>query len=526
MMLGSQAFIAHVGQLLHKNPVQIVRDSDQVTRIRVCGALDYVMDRSQNQVWAEPSPPTPRERNAAEQPPWYHPLNGKNNDFDVLNPLCRPMWLNYIAARPGWFGYTFSRQKGTQKQLFIENDEMAHALRVVIRTAWRHYCRNAAFIALRHQVATALTQHIGPATIDLAMRARLCNGPAVLHAQHLNLVLRHQRAFATMAHENPQLLTGLTAWLLKEKGAGNEPIGLTDALPVMRHELLRTGLPPMAWRYLVQHGFKRLQPMQPHVAACTPWVAMVRTLQALHEARLPALPPHGFLRLLIDVAGYPDTFEHSRDGLPGWFWQWICNAAHDCKGDTAEYRYLLDQVPAWAWMVRHYQLKPDKNQRRKGIEWLELMTDAMQSLVAKPDVPQWALWLPANGWDESYKQKIVPLQSREALLREAIALHNCADAYQDRCRAETHVLISLRLWAGDRHVALACMERRGNNWVVSQVAATCNQPARPWMRQLAKQACDWVRYHHSQRPTAEQNPPPDADNHEFDELFDERLTVD
>ena len=177
-------------------------------------------------------------------------------------------------------------------------------------------------------------------------------------------------------------------------------------------------------------------------------------------------------------------------------------------------------------MVRHYQLTPDKNQRRKGIEWLEFMSDVVQSLAAKEGIPEWALWLPANGWADMHALNAVPLQSPGALLREAIALHNCADAYTKDCRAETKVLISLRKWGTGKPVGLACMARRGNNWVVSQVAGPCNQPASFKMRQLAQQACDWVRYHHSQRPEAEQNPPPAAEDHEFDELFDERLAVD
>ena len=59
---------------------------------------------------------------------------------------------------------------------------------------WRHFCRDAAFIALRHQVATALTLHIDASNINLAMCARLRIGPALLHAKHLVLVLRHQCA--------------------------------------------------------------------------------------------------------------------------------------------------------------------------------------------------------------------------------------------------------------------------------------------------------------------------------------------
>jgi hypothetical protein len=518
LALGSQAFIAHVGQLLHKNPLQVVHGSDCITRIRVCGALDYAIDRTQQQVWTEPAPLTARERNATEQTPWGHPMNGKFSDFDVLNPLCKSMWLNYIAARPGWFGYAFSRHQGTQKQLFIENDEVTHALRMVIRAAWRHFCRDQAFIALRHQVATALTLHIGPSTINLAMQSRLRNGPAVLHAKHLNLVLRHQRAFAIMAHETPQMLTGLTAWLLNQ--SQNEPAGLTDAVPMMRDEMLKAGFPPQAWRYLVRHGFKRLQRDKPAAQA---WSSVLHVLWALHLARWPALPPRRFLRLLFDVAGQPLHYEkYAEQVAPGWFWQITCDAAHACKSDTAEYTYLFDQIPEWAWMVRHYQLRPDKNQRRKGIAWLELMTDAMHSRAAKEDVPEWALWLPAQGWADTHTLNAVPLQSPGALVREAIALHNCTDAYTERCRSESHVMISLRAWGTEKSVGLVSVQRRGSNWVVCEVAGPCNQAASFKLRRLAQEACDWVRCHHSQRPVAEQNPPPDTD----DDEFDDRLAVD
>jgi len=515
--LGSQAFIDHVGQLLHKNPVQIVRDSDSVTRIRVCGALDYVIDRSQKQVWAELAPPTKRERNATAQPPWHQPLNGKFSDFDVLNPLCKPMWLNYVAARPGWSGSPFSRYQLTQNELFIDSEEMAHAMQMVIRAEWRYFCRDHAFIALRHQVATALTLHIGPSTINLAMRARLRTRPAVLHAKHLNLVLRHQRAFATMARENPKLLPALTAWLLHDKNdCVDNSASSIDALPDIRRDLLASGLPPLAWRYLAHHGFKRLQP---HKVAYSYWLALIETLKALHVAHWPPLPPRGFLRLLRDTAGTPQRYEDMGDrSAAGWFWQMTCEAAHACQGNTDEYSDLFDQIPEWAWMVRHYQLTPDKNQRRKGIEWLELMSDALQSLAAKECVPEWALWLPATGWADIHPLNAVPLQSPGALVREAAALHNCADAFTEECRCESHVMISLRTWGTEKSVALVMLERRGSNWLVNQVAGPCNQQASFKLRQLAQQACDWVSYHHNQRPATKLNALLAADDQQCDEL--------
>lgn len=146
------------------------------------------------------------------------------------------------------------------------------------------------------------------------------------------------------------------------------------------------------------------------------------------------------------------------------------------------------------------------------------MSDAVQSLAAKEGVPEWALWLPANGWADMHPLNAVPLQSPGALLREAIALHNCADAFTEQCRSESHVMVSLRTWGTDKSVALVMLERRGSHWAVNQVSGPCNQQASYKLRQLAQQVCNWVRYHHSQRPAAELNALLVAEAEEFDAL--------
>ena len=498
--LGTNALVAHIGQLLAKTPVRIIVQSNAVTRIRVCGALDYVIDRAQQQVWAERAPLTQRELRATQQTPWHQTANDKHHNVDLLNPMCKPVWLNYVATRPGWPGYAFLRHKVAQGKLFIEMEEQQYVLEMIVQAAWRYLFRDKAFIALRHVLTSTLTLQLGASAVSLAMRSRLKTDQIALDARHMSLVLRHQRAFDTMARETPQLLPGLTAWLLHGKNdSAATALNVCDALPLMRADLLGADLQPRAWRYLVAHGFKRLQP---HHAAYNPWLCMLQTLRALAASRWPALAPRGFLRLLHDTAGDPLHYEQTCDrSAAGWFWELACNEAAACEGDTAEYSYLCDLIPQWAWMVRHYQLKRDKNQRRKGREWLAFMSDAVESLTLKDTVPEWALWLPADGWRDDdvvhHKLKIVPLQCMGALRQEAFALHNCADAFEDRCRPESHVLLSLRVWATDKPVALVCVERRGCNWVLGQVAGPCNQPVRPWVRVLALQAAVWVRYHHA-----------------------------
>ncbi len=490
---GSDALTRHVRLLIGKTPLKIIVESAGRTRIRVCGALDYVIDRDTYRVWAEPAPLSRSERSAKEHPPWHHPFDSSIDNIDILNPLARPAWLVHIAARPGWFGFAFARHADGQAQLFGDQDGMTRALSRVTLLGFRQLRHDMAMAALRHQLATTLTLHIGPALVNLAMHARLHPNSASLNARHLNLVWRHRAAFETMHRENPRLLTALTAWLQHDKAHNKER--LTDALPQMRRDLLATGLQPKAWRSLAQHGIRRLLPLQ---SSLSPWNALVATLRALSAARWPAVPPRGFLRLLHDVAGRPDSYDTAADGVPGWFWQMACQEAHACQGDTRAYLELFDCIPYWAWLVREFRLQPDHNQRRRGTTWLRDVAQTRGQLAVSDDRPTWALWLQLVPWDEVASVRVVPLLSPRALLQESIALHNCADSYAAQCQRETHVLLSLRELVTDRRVALVCLQRRGSAWVLGQVAGSCNKPAPAWVRRVANHAVEVVDRHYSQ----------------------------
>lgn len=163
------------------------------------------------------------------------------------------------------------------------------------------------------------------------------------------------------------------------------------------------------------------------------------------------------------------------------------------------YLDLFGAVPRWAWLVREFALKPDKNQRRKKIAWLSEVALAHKQFAPRHAVPEWDLWLRAVPWEAVNRVEVVPLLSPNALLQETIALHNCADSYTSRCREETHLLLSLRDRRTGKRVALMCVERRGSTWMLGQVAGPCNRPVPGWVRQVAVQVAAWVRYHHSQR---------------------------
>lgn len=503
--LGSEALLKHVVQQLESDPIKTLFRRDNSVVIRVCGAIDYVIDRNTRAVWVEPSPLSKNEKSSQLVPPWNNPFAGRVDGVDLLNTLCRDNWLAYLAVRPGWFGYAMARCAKDQNQLFADTRDIDAALKRVTEIVWRALKADRLLVALRRELAANLTLHIGPGLINLAMRARLYPKTASLMARHLNMVWHHQEAFQTMRRENPRLLVALTAWITHEKR--NEREVLTDALPLMMNTVLDSGLPPKAWRMLTIHGVKPLLPSQSNHL---PWASLIISLKALNAARWPALAPRGVLRLLHDAAGPPETFDTAYSGVPGWFWSMICNEAFHLKGNTPAYQELYDAVPRWAWLVRKYSFSPDKNQRRRGIAWLREAAAAhekWEQLEDLSDSPAWALWIQTAHWDCASKLAVVPLLSPNAMLKEAIAMHNCADSYISRCMKGNELLLSLRDRISGRRVALASFVRRGTHWSLDEVAGPCNKPVQPSVRRFAEMAVNEVNWQYKKDLLAKETDP-------------------
>jgi hypothetical protein len=483
--LGCGALLRHMLLLLHTKPLRVIATGGSSLRIRVCGALDYVIDRTNHTVWVEPSPLTHRERISKKLPPWHHPFDPRMQDIDLLHPLCKGNWLRYIAVRPGWLSYGPSGCDHTGgEQLFTSAGMMELALAEITKLVWNQLKTNYLVLVLRQQLAATLTLYIGADLISLAMRARLHPRTAYLTARHLNLVWRNQQAFQTIERENPKLLVAVAAWFAYSKKANGSPEG--EVLPAMVRDLRDRGLPPKAWRVLASRGIKCLLPLQLNRS---PWESMVGTLKALYVSRWPFVPPRGCLGLLFDAAGKPDTFEAAHAGVPGWFWHMACEEAHALKADTNAYRALSDSLPRWAWLARKYRFSPDKNQRRKGIGWLREAAQFFEDVEHNDnsgDAPAWALWLQSASWDTSSRFTVVPLLSPNAVVDEAVALHNCADTYIARCRQGVELLLSLRDRSTGKRIALASARRRGDDWVLDQVAGPCNMQVSVSVRQIAE----------------------------------------
>ena len=488
IVLVTRELTQHVHTLLRTRPLQTVRDDAGHTRIRVCGALDYVLDHRRCRVWAQAAPLTAQEQRHWNCAVWTPDYDASCYSIDLLNPLSRPLWLESIACRPRWFKTPFQRGASTQQDLFADDDDLEAALRSITRAVFSQLQKDPQFHALRRQLACTLAQYLDAPLVDLAMRSRTSPHSATLNAVHLTNVWRNRRAFEVLERENPRLVTTFAAWL--ESGRGGLLNDELHPVSAMRNDLLENGFTPCAWRYLARHGPDCLIST---VVGNLTWSDIRKGLGVLQIARWPKPPPRGFVRMMFDVAGVPDSFDHSTHGVPGWFWQWTCNAAHSSRHDTAAYKALFDSVGLWAWLVRMQKPEPDSNQRRKDIKWLAAWAITHSRLAVLDSAPSWFPWLCGNQLEALPLVHVVPLRSPHALLTEALALHNCADSYTSACQEGRSLLLSLRDPVNQRRVALMSMQLRDCSWRLDQLAGPCNRAVPAWVRQAALRVAIAVR---------------------------------
>lgn len=493
---GADILLAHVDKQINGRPLRTVRDQRGHTRLRVCGVFDYVIDYGQREVWVEPAPGADRQ-NAQHPGPSNEYIPPRIHHVDLLNPLSRPAWLEHLLRWPGALPWATLLPAQGQASLWASDEDGAEQLAArICSIAQRRLQRSPAYRALRLGIASELMQCIGPHVMHLAMRARTATHNNTLVSSHLGRIWKHLAAFERLERENPQLLPVLAAWLDEARPRAKPP--LADAVPSMRAALLANGLPPRAWRYLAHHGPRRLNLREGQAMT---WQRLCNALKALNAAHWPAPPPRGFAALLSDMAGDPDSFDHSENGVPGWFWHWACTAAHQLEGNTPAYRALCNELGSLAWLVRRHQPHPDSNQRRRGLAWLRTWAATQAQIDALPTAPTWGRWLQGVCWQAVAPWHVVPLLSPRALLQEAWAMHNCADSSTSACAQAKKLLISLRHGATGRHVALIELirQKEAPHWELGQVAGPCNRIAPAAVQRRAQQIAAIVNHHHMQQ---------------------------
>lgn len=492
---GAEVLLAHVEKRMHLQALRTLRDQRGYIRVRVCGVFDYVIDPSQRQVWVEPAPGADRQ-NARLPGPSNEYLPPRIHNVDLLNPLSRPYWLEHVLRWPGALPWAKLLPATGQTSLWTKDEKNAERLSArICSIAQRKLQSNPCFQALRLGIASELMQCIGPHVMHLAMRARTPTHNNTLLSSHLGRVWKYLAAFQRLELENPRLLPVLTAWL-DDTRPPPKP-ALVDAVPAMRAALLARGLPPRAWRYLAHHGPRCLNLREGQALT---WQRLCNALKALNAARWPALPPRGFISLLSDMAGEPDSYWHSKEGVPGWFWQWTCIAAHQSRAHAPAYRTLCNELGTLAWLVRRHRPQPDANQQRRGLAWLRSWAARQEQIDALPTRAAWGAWLQDVCWQPLAPWHAQPLLSPRALLQEAWAMHNCADSYTRACTQGEKLLVSLRHAASGRRVALIELIHHDAppHWTVGQVAGPCNRNVPAHLHRRAQQIATVVSQHYEQ----------------------------
>lgn len=487
--LGVSAMLEHCRHLLRAAPLEIVDGHDGSTILRVCKALDYVIDEASCRIYGRAAHHGDYLLVNPEGMPQLADTALTYENIDLLLPLCRPFWLTLVAYLPEGVCGQSTDTDVFQLPLWDHIPNAAQMLDAICQAAHHQLRVDPEFQRLRVALSYRLMEIIGTSTVHLAMRARTSVKGWGLDARDVCQVWKYRDLYIRMDRENPHLLPILSAWLYYRDLPDNH--GLDDAIPAMRQDLLDHGLPPRAWRYLAEHGPRSLVYRTNRVFT---WSGLVDVLKQLHKARWPAPPPRGFLGLLHDTAGLPESYNCAGEGVPGWFWDWTCQAACSSAHDPQRYQDLRDKVVQWAWLVREYQPHPDSNQRRGRLRWLESWAAHHEAITALSDQDTWSIWLRDLSWDDIERLRVVPLLSPRSLREEGIAMHNCADRYLDECSNGNYLLLSLRDPISDKRVALMGLRRSSTDaWELKELSGPCNRPAPGWVEPISDTVLEMVR---------------------------------
>ena len=480
--LGVASMLEHFRKRLRTNPIEIEQGYCGGSIVRVFGALEYVFDWPHRHI---------KTRGVNGQSHLFINREGMPElldsalayeNIDLKSPLCSPYWLLYLAFSPDGICGRATDLDVYQQALWSDSPHIVQVLDVVCRAVYRQLRADPEFQQFRSVLSYRLLELAGVDDVDLALRAGAYRRGHGLDARDVSRVWKYRPLYLRMARENPRLLPVLSAWLEHKQLPDDH--GIEDAVPLMRQDLLDDGLPPRAWRYLIEHDPQSLVYRKDRALR---WPVLLDVLHTLHKARWPQLPPRGFLGFLSDTAGLPQSYTERGAGVPGWFWNWACQAARDCVHDPRRYHHLRSQRVLWACLVQESAPRPDSNQQRRRLQWLQSWAEYQESLRELSDQDAWGQWLDGVSWKHVGRLRVVPLLSPRSLLDEAIAMHNCADRYLSDCSKGDYLLLSLRSPISGKRVALLGLERNYGNgdWQHAELQAPCNRPAPAWVVQLA-----------------------------------------
>ena len=404
------------------NPIQSRSLGNGIRRIKVFGAIAYVIDTIENGIYVGE---------------WR---DGKLIEtaaiFEIGRPLITSKWLQPVLEHAGMF-------QEEQGDLFFGE---AHFYRVgnwIADTAYRLLKRDPRFLYLQRR---ALPKALGlPADIyRLAMASRTHSAGPLLDSRTFNTVWGNQKAFRQVARENPQLLPLLQAFL------STKSLGWLKSDPVaaLKDALRRDGFSEATWRYVAKHGSRLFRTPWGISTNTHPFHAAAIYLSMLETAGLPPPPPpvvakallHGYNSNRGKKVQLVDEFHENINPLV------MRTALHeaDRKRQECDLVNFTETFLGVCWWAEDPYLELDKNQVKAGWPWMVKQWEIAENekaIAEAGNAVHWATRL-TGFWIGQWL--VLPISSSLDLLQEARAMRNCLADFQPNCEAGEVEIYSVR----------------------------------------------------------------------------------
>lgn len=406
------------------NPIQSRSLGNGIRRIKVFGAIAYVIDTIENGIYVGEWRDGELIETAAI--------------FEIGRPLITSKWIQPVLEHAGMF-------QEEQGDLFFGE---AHFYRVgnwIADAAYRLLKRDPRFLDLQHR---ALPKALGlPADIyRLAMASRTHSTGPLLDSRTFNVVWRNQQAFRQVARENPQLLPLMQAFL------SSKPLGWlkssSDPVATLKDAFRRSGFSEAAWRYVAKHGSRLFRTPWERSTNTHPFHAAAIYLSMLETAGLPPPPPPVVAKALLH--GY-NTNRGKKVELVYGFHENINplvmrTALHEAgrRRQDCDLADFAETFLGVCWWAEEPYLELDKNQMKAGWSWMVKqwqIAEEEKTIAASGNAVHWATRL-TGFWLGQWL--VLPISSSHELLQEAMAMRNCLADLQPNCEAGEVEIYSVR----------------------------------------------------------------------------------
>lgn len=399
-----------------------------------------------------------------------------SHEVELLQPLSTAYWLHWVLAYLG-LGETEAQLSlfGAPPPASGHDDWLADS-------AYRLLGRDPRFEDLR-RVALPHALALDRDVVALALRARHAHWlQNCVPRSTFNLVWRHAEIFRRLARENPQLLKLLELFLAEEKLA-------SDADPVagMRDYFRACGLSEAAWRYVHQHGsrlFRVAWEMSTNKSRVEVCVHYLRVLEAagLPPPPAPALAAAWF-RCFINLQEDRLNFSAAWCKIDPTVIRAVLLEADQRRREPGFHAHVGEVLGVLHWAI-DTGLRLNPQQARAGWRWLHRLwlawcrQRARQAAVCNLE---WESRLPHTTIG---RFDVVPIESGEGLIEEAVAMHNCADNFAGQCKSDDIRIFSVRDAGSGKRVATLGIISFGDFWTEYQVKRSANRPAGRELEQL------------------------------------------